>query len=99
MPAFVVKCLDGEGALALRPDNRPAHLTYMESLGPKLLLAGPLLNEDDTPKGSLFIYEADTAEDARALAENDPFSKMGIFEKIEVTKFKLVTGEMVGALK
>lgn len=49
---------------------RPAHLDYLDKLYKqnKVVMAGPFADK----KGGMVIYRADSAEEARALAEADP---------------------------
>jgi len=71
-------------------DNRPAHLDYARSLGAKLLLAGPMLNQDGDPAGSLLIVEAENEDEVREIAAGDPYAKAGLFAQVEITPFKTV---------
>jgi uncharacterized protein YciI len=50
---------------------RPAHLDYLDKLYKenKVVMAGPFADK----KGGMVIYRADSAEEAKALAEADPF--------------------------
>jgi uncharacterized protein YciI len=57
------------------------HLTYQESLEEKgvLFAAGPLLKEDMEMAGiGLIVYRADSLEEAKKLADGDPFHKTGL---------------------
>ena len=95
---FAVICKDkAADGLALRLANRPDHLAYLESLGDRLRCAGALLgSEGGDPLGSLLIVEADTLADAQALADDDPFAKIGVFESVEVRPWRLAP---VGAVR
>lgn len=57
---------------------RPVHRHYLAELKEKgkLFASGPY--EDDS--GALIIYEAETAEEAEALLEADPFREAGVFQ-------------------
>jgi uncharacterized protein YciI len=90
--ALICKDKPGEG-LALRPQTRPAHLAYLESLGPKVKTAGALWDDSGaSPIGSLLIIEAADIEEARALAAADPYARAGVFESVEVRPWKYVLG-------
>ena len=53
---FVAVCIDKPNHLQTRLDNRPNHLAYLNGLGAKLKIAGPLLGPDnETPIGSMLI--------------------------------------------
>ena len=55
-------------------------------------LAGPFLGADDKPVGSMFIVEADDAAAAKALADQDPYAKAGLFAATEIKPWRLVIG-------
>jgi uncharacterized protein YciI len=54
-------------------------------------LGGPLL-AGDQPKGSFFLLEVGDAEQARRIAEGDPFDSEGLFERIEVKPLRVTLG-------
>ena len=80
---------DAPGSAKLRADTRPVHLQHLESLGKKLVFAGALLDDEEKPEGSLVILEAETLEDAKALAAADPFVAAGVFESFEVKRWRV----------
>ena len=91
--AFICTDKPGEG-LALRKQNRREHLDYLKSLGPRMKLAGPFMNEDGSePRGSLVVVETGTLEEAQEIAENDPYAKAGVFEKVEIRPWKWLFGQ------
>lgn len=83
---FALLCTDKPGALQLRLDTRPVHVAHLTKLNEegKLAFAGPFLDADGKPNGSLVVVKADSAEAARALGEADPFFKAGVFESVVV---------------
>ena len=89
---FAIYCTDKPGHLQVRMDTRPAHVAYLDGLNAdnKLVLAGPTVGEDDKPTGSIVIVEAESLEAAKAIADNDPYAKAGLFEKVEVKGWKWV---------
>ncbi|WP_224816368.1 YciI family protein [Hasllibacter sp. MH4015] len=82
---------DKPGHLQTRLDNRDAHLAYGQSSG-KLVMAGPFLNDGGEMCGSLLILEVDTMQDAYDFADNDPYAKAGLFEKVRIEQWKKVIG-------
>jgi len=90
---YVATCLDKPNALQVRLDARPAHLAYLQSLGPRLKIAGALLGADErNPIGSMLIFDcADAAEAARLVAE-DPFAKAGLFASADVKAWRQGVG-------
>ncbi|XSG81689.1 MAG: YciI family protein [Methyloligella sp. ZOD6] len=86
---YAVICTDKPGSLPLRKEKRPEHLEHLNSLGDQLVFAGPFTEADGvTMNGSLVVIEAETLEDARALAEKDPFFIHGVFETIDIRPWK-----------
>ena len=86
---FALLCQDKPGALQLRMDTRPVHVEYLEGLNKdgKLAFAGPFLDADGKPDGSLVVVSAETIEEARALSSADPFAKAGVFASVEVRQW------------
>jgi uncharacterized protein YciI len=72
---FSIVCKDKPGALPLRQANRPDHLAYLEGAGATLCLAGPLLDAEGQPEGSLLIVDVGDKAAAEAFAAADPYAK------------------------
>ena len=89
---FAFLCTDKAGALQVRLDARPEHVDYLKGLNEagKLAFAGPFLDADGKPNGSLVVVKAETIEEARTMAENDPYAKAGLFETVEVKAWNWV---------
>jgi uncharacterized protein YciI len=83
---FAVICNDKPGHLDLRMATRPAHLVYLEGLNASgaLALAGPFLDADGNPNGSLVVLEAEDQETAQTIAGGDPYAAAGLFASVEV---------------
>ena len=82
---FALICTDKPDSLAVRLENRPAHMAYLKGLGDALKFAGPFLKEDGkTMCGSLVVIEAESADAAREIAGGDPFAKAGLFATVEI---------------
>ncbi|MCF6368852.1 YciI-like protein [Rhizobium halophilum] len=89
---FAFLCTDKPGHLSVRMETRPAHLDHLDRLNAEgtLKMAGPFLDDDGKPNGSLVIVEAEDMAAARALAEADPYYQAGLFEKVEVKPYNWV---------
>ncbi|KAF5880573.1 YciI-like protein [Rhizobium sp. PEPV16] len=89
---FALLCKDKPGHLNLRMDTRPTHIEYLNNLNAEgtLKIAGPFLDDDGKPCGSLIIVEAESKEAARALADADPYAKAGLFESVDVKAYNWV---------
>ena len=85
---FALLCTDKPQSLELRMAFRPDHLTFLESLGGSLKAAGPFTTDEGSPIGSLVIIEAETRTAAKAMAENDPYAKAGLFASVEIKPWK-----------
>ena len=80
---------DRPNAVARRLEIRPTHLKHLESLGDKLILAGPFLNDKDEGIGSIVVVEAETLDAAKMLVNRDPFVVDGLFDSITIKPWKL----------
>ncbi|MFK7791745.1 MAG: YciI-like protein [Devosiaceae bacterium] len=81
---FALLCTDKKDHLSVRMDNRPAHVEFLNGLGDALKGAGPFLDADEKPNGSLVIIEADDRAAAEAIAAADPYAKAGLFQSVEI---------------
>jgi hypothetical protein len=86
MPLFVYRGQDGPAGAELRKTVRERHLAHLQPLADagRIRFAGPLLDENDAPCGSLVVFEADDLAAARQVAENDPYLVEGVFESVDV---------------
>jgi uncharacterized protein YciI len=82
---------DKPGALQVRLDNRDAHLAYIKETG-VVEMAGPFLDADGTMCGSMIIMNVDDLTAAQTWAENDPYAKADLFEKVRIEEWKKVIG-------
>ena len=85
---FALICTDKPQSLDLRMSVRPDHLNYLDGLGAALKAAGPFTDDDGKSTGSLVIIEAADMAAARAMAENDPYAKAGLFAHVEIRPWK-----------
>lgn len=93
---YAIICFDRDDSSEARLKNRPDHVAYLESVDQtKLKLAGPLTSADPEPqpRGSLFLYEADDVEEARAFAAGDPYNKGGVFAEVHVLPWTAARGD------
>lgn len=85
---FVILGFDGPDGPTKRMVYRPAHLAKLEKLQVhnRIILAGPLTDG----AGSLIVLSADSLAEAQTLAQEDPYTVYGVFERIEVHPFSQV---------
>ncbi|EYD73195.1 YciI family protein [Limimaricola hongkongensis] len=88
---FAVITRDKPGALQIRRDTREAHLEYIADTG-VVTMAGPFLGADGDMDGSLVILDVADMDAARDWAENDPYARAGLFERVEIRAWKKVIG-------
>jgi uncharacterized protein YciI len=82
---YALICTDKSDSLAIRRAKRPEHVKYLQSLGDRLVLAGPFTEPDgETMNGSLVVIEAASLDAARNIAAGDPFAKVGLFASVEI---------------
>lgn len=86
---FALICTDKPDHLQVRVDTRPAHIAYLEEINTKgtLKIAGPFLDADGKPCGSMLVVEAADAEAARAIGAGDPYAKAGLFATVDVRQW------------
>ena len=88
---FAIITKDKDGALQLRLNNREAHLAYIKETG-VVEMAGPFLNQLGEMHGSMIILDVADFAAAEAWADNDPYAKAGLFEKVRIEEWKKVIG-------
>ena len=92
MPLFVAICTDKPNSLDLRLATRPAHLAYIGGPDSPAKVGGPMLNEQDQPKGSIAVFEAETQGEVEAFLAKDPYAIAGLFESVVVHPWRIVLG-------
>lgn len=89
---FALLCTDKPAHLSLRMETRPAHVEWLNGLNAAgtLKMAGPFLDGDGKPCGSLVVVQAETIDAAQALAAADPYAKAGLFQSVDIKPFNWV---------
>ena len=87
MPLFAILAEDIPNGVEHRMAVRATHLKYLETLGDKLVFAGPFLDGAEKPTGSLVVIEAADIEEAKTMAAADPYAKEGVFASHEVRRW------------
>lgn len=88
---FALITKDKPGHIDVRKANRDAHLAYIASTG-VVEMAGPFVDEDGVMSGSLIVMDVDDRNAAQAWADNDPYAKAGLFEKVRLERWNKVIG-------
>jgi uncharacterized protein YciI len=87
---FVLICTDKPGSLDLRLATRPQHLAFLETYQSRIVQAGPLLDVETRPCGSLLIIDVADRAEAEGFAISDPYAKAGLFESVLIRGYKEV---------
>lgn len=74
----------------LRAATRAQHLAYLETLIKQVVLAGPLLDDEGSPIGSMLLMEFPDRRSAVAFAADDPYAHAGLFASVAVTAWRQV---------
>ena len=90
MKTYIITCFDKKNSIKKRLANRELHLKYLKSFKNKIILAGPILNKTNKSKGSVLILKFQNRFELNNFLKNDPYSKVGLFETINVEIFKRV---------
>jgi uncharacterized protein YciI len=91
---YALICTDKPGALALRQATRGAHLAWIATLGDRVKVAGPCLDDAERdPVGSLIVIEAASRAEIEALAAADPYAIAGLFERVEIRPWRWLFGD------
>ncbi len=85
---FALICTDKPNSLDLRMKMRPDHLAFLEKLGANLKAAGPFVDDDGKPTGSLVIINADDLTSAKSIAAQDPYAVSGLFVSVDIKPWK-----------
>ena len=95
---FAVVCTDKPASLPIRLATREKHISYLLGHAAGLVHAGPLLDPEGRPCGSLLLVEAEGSDAVHALAAGDPYALAGLFESVVVRPFRSVfrDGVLVG---
>jgi uncharacterized protein YciI len=89
---YAFLCQDKTGALQVRMDTRPVHVEWLNKINAEgtLAFAGPFLNADGKPNGSLVVVKAETMEEASAIAAADPYAQAGLFASVDIRPWNWV---------
>ena len=90
MKTYIITCIDKKNSLKKRLANRELHLKYLKSFKDKIILAGPILNKTNKSKGSVLILKFQNRFELNNFLKNDPYSKVDLFETVNIEIFKRV---------
>lgn len=86
---YAIITQDKPGQADLRASTRAVHLDYLRANQHLLLAAGGILEDDGSPgPGGILLVDTDERSVAERFIADDPFTKVGLFEKITVTRWR-----------
>jgi uncharacterized protein YciI len=90
VPVFAIHCIDKPYQQALRAATRAEHLAYLSAALETVMLAGPLLDDDGAPIGSMLLVNFPDRKAAVHFAAEDPYARAGLFASVAVTAWRQV---------
>jgi len=82
--------VDKPDSAEVRQRNREAHLGYLRAYHDYIHMAGPVLDDDGQPRGSLLLMDFPDRAAAARFAADDPYAQAGLFERVEIAPWKKV---------
>ncbi len=86
---YLIETFDKPGHQQLRRDTRDEHLRYLEANKALLLACGAKLADDGSDLGGgLYVVDLDTRDEAERFIADDPFSRVQLFERVTITRWR-----------
>lgn len=88
--AYMIYTCDKPQHKQVRDEFREAHYAYLMAHKHLLIASGGL--QDDSAQsilGGLIVLDVDTLDEVQAFVESDPFTRAGLFERVEVVRWKM----------
>ena len=82
---YIVVCTDKPGSLIRREEVRHVHRQYLrEKHTIRVVQGGPTLDDDSNMNGTALVVEAACRDQVSEFLAGDPYSKAGIFARVEI---------------
>lgn len=86
---YIIETFDKPGSMPLRMATRAEHLKFLDENKHLLLACGAKLHDDGTDiGGGLYVVNVDTREEAERIIQADPFYKVELFERVNITRWR-----------
>jgi uncharacterized protein YciI len=86
---YIIETWDRPGSQPVRQRTRDVHLVYLKEHQAKLIACGAKLADDGTDLGGgLYVLDVDSRAEAEAFIAADPFSEAGLFERVQITRWR-----------
>ena len=87
---YHIETFDKPGHTDLRLKVRPVHLDFLEAHKDMILACGAKLDDaGEVAHGGVYIVDTDDRAEAERFISEDPFTHAGLFERIEITRWRL----------
>lgn len=86
---YLIETFDKPGHQQLRRDTRDEHLRFLEANKALLLACGAKLADDGSDLGGgFYIVDLETRAEAEHFIAEDPFSRVELFERVTITRWR-----------
>ncbi len=86
---FLILTFDKPAHRHVRDANRAAHYSHLEAHVSKIIASGGLRDDEDREfLGGAIMFDVDTREEAEAFADADPFTKAGLYSRVEIVRWR-----------
>lgn len=86
---YLIETFDKPGHQQLRRDTRDEHLRFLEANKALLLACGAKLDDDGSDLGGgLYVVDLETRDEAERFIADDPFSRVELFERVTITRWR-----------
>lgn len=86
---YLIETWDKPDHQHVRDRARTEHLAFLEASKHRLLACGAKLTADGAgATGGVYILDTESQEEAERFIEADPFSKVGLFASVVVTRWR-----------
>ncbi|EQD73068.1 YciI family protein [mine drainage metagenome] len=87
---YLIETWDKPEHDAVRQANRPAHLAWLEENKTQLLACGAKMDDaGQRAQGSFYIVDVDERADAERFIAADPFTLVGLPDRVMITRWRL----------
>ena len=94
MPLFAVIGLDLPDSLSKRRAELADHRAYLKAHDERMLLVGPLRDENGNSCGSLYVFETESPNEIQEWLSREPFFKAGVYDKLLIRRFDPVMSRL-----
>lgn len=90
---YTILCNFRPGAFAQAKQLRLEHYEFLRRVKDTIVEGGPLIGPDGVPTAMLIVVDRENLESAHAFITEEPYTKNGLFESVEVRRWSHVIPE------